>query len=101
MSRSLGVGGRLLSSLLSAYLDIWPDTHCKEEKSDDKKKILVKEKGVSKKNETGFGEYESSGKEFFGKKLEEQTNREKNDSGQTTSCETPAVGKIQCGRLAE
>ena len=98
------MGGRLLSSLLSAYLDIWPDTHCKEGKSDDggdETKTLVKEKDDSKKNETDHDERKVGGEEFIGKKHEEQTNREKNGSGQRKRCETPGAGKIQCGRLAE
>ena len=100
VSRSLGVGGRLLSSLVSAYLDIWPDTHCKEGKSDDSEdetKTLVKERDDSKKNETDIDEKESGGKKFFGTKPEEQPKTEKN--GGTESCKTEAgAGKIQCGR---
>ena len=95
VSRSLGVGGRLLSSLLSAYLDIWPDTHCKEGTNYDDKKTL--EKDNSKKNETGIDEKESGGKNFLGKKHEEQPKTEKN--GEMESCKMEAgVGKIQCGR---
>ena len=92
------MGGRLLSSLLSAYLDIWPDTHCKEGKSDDKTKTLVKEKQDSKKNKT---ERKAVGEKLISKKHEELTNTGRNGSFQTDSCKTPGVGKIQCGRLVE
>ena len=96
----MGVGGRLLSSLLSAYLDIWPDTDCKEGESDDEQKTLVeKEKDDSKKSERDLGEKESGGEKFIGKKYEEQTKTEKN--GQTENCKTEGVGKIQCGRSAQ
>ena len=95
VSKSLGVGGRLLSSLLSAYLGIWPDTQCKEGESDDEQKTFVQKE----KNETGFGDKESGDKTFIWKKHEEQTPTEK--KVQTESCETEGVGKIQCGRSAE
>ena len=58
----------------------------------------MEDKDVSKKNETDLGDV----KESAGDKDEEETlNREKNGSGQTDSCETRGVGKIQCGRSAE
>ena len=98
MSRSLGVGGRLLSSLLSAYLNVWPDTHCKEGKNVDEKKTLVKHQDLySKENKTDLDEKESGVNEkFIGKKHEERTKTEKN--GESESCQMEGVGKIQCGR---
>ena len=95
MSRSLGVGGRLLSSLLSAYLDIWPDTHCKEGKDENSEK--TKEKDDSEKKETDVGEKAANGKAYSGRKHEAQPKRE-NNVGQHDLCETPGSGKIQCGR---
>ena len=96
VSKSLGVGGRLLSSLLSAYLGIWPDTHCEEGESDDQQKTFVQEE----KNERDLGEKESGGEKFIGKKHEEQTTTTMKKV-QTESCETEGAGKIQCGRSAE
>ena len=96
MSRSLGAGGRLLSSLLSAYLDIWPDTHCKEGKGESSEK--TKENDDSEKKETDVGEKAADGKEYSGRKHEEQPKRENNNVGQHDLCETPGSGKIQCGR---
>ena len=95
------MGGRLLSSLLSAYLDIWPDKHCKEGKSDDKTKTLVKEKEDSKKNETDLDKRETGGEKVVSKKHKELMNTERIRSLQTDSCKTQRVGKIQCGRLVE
>ena len=96
VSKSLGVGGRLLSSLLSAYLGIWPDTQCKEGESDDEQKTSVQKE----KNETDLGKKESGGEKFIGKKHEEQTTTTMKKV-QTESCETEGAGKIQCGRSAE
>ena len=86
VGKSLGVGGRLLSSLLSAYLDIWPDTDCMEGQSGDFR------------TETDYSEASTISSELFVKEKKEQWKSERLSEGKDVSCRAPQDGKIQCGR---
>ena len=98
VGKSLGVGGRLLSSLLSAYLDIWPDSHCKKGQSDDFKEGKKASESILRRTETDFSEASTISSELFGKEKKEQWKSERNSEGKDVSCRAPQDGKIQCGR---
>ena len=98
VGKSLGVGGRLLSSLLSAYLDIWPDSHCKKGQSDDFKEGKKASESILRRTETDFSEASTISSELFVKEKKEQWKSERISEGKDVSCRAPQDGKIQCGR---
>ena len=98
VGKSLGVGGRLLSSLLSAYLDIWPDTDCMEGQSGDFKEGKKASESILRRTETDFSEASTISSELFGKEKKEQWKSERNSEGKDVSCGPSQDGKIQCGR---
>ena len=87
-----------MSSLLSAYLDIWPDIHCKEGQSDDIKDGKKASERTQRRNGTDIAETTTSGNQLFERENKEQTKSEKNHEERDGSCRAPQDGKIQCGR---
>ena len=87
-----------MSSLLSAYLDIWPDSHCKEGQSGDFKDGKKASERTQRRNGTDIAETTTGGNQLFGRENKEQKKSEKNDEGRGSSCRAPQDGKIQCGR---
>ena len=87
-----------MSSLLSAYLDIWPDIHCKEGQSDDIKDGKKASERTQRRNGTDISETTTGGNQLFGRENKEQTKSEKNHEERDGSCRAPQDGKIQCGR---
>ena len=87
-----------MSSLLSAYLDIWPDSHCKKGQSDDFKEGKKASESILRRTESDYSETSTIGSELFGKEKKEQRKSENISEGKDVSCRAPQDGKIQCGR---
>ena len=87
-----------MSSLLSAYLDIWPDIHCKKGQSGDLKDGKKTSERTPGRNGADIAETTNVGNQLFGRENKEQKKSEKNYEGRDGSCRAPQDGKIQCGR---
>ena len=87
-----------MSSLLSAYLDIWPDSHCKEGQSGDFKDGKKATERTRRRNNIDIAETTTGGNQLFERENKEQKKSEKNHEERDGSCRAPQDGKIQCGR---
>ena len=87
-----------MSSLLSAYLDIWPDIHCKKGQSGDFKDGKKATERTRRRNNIDIAETTTGDNQLFRRENKEQTKSEENHEERDGSCRAPQDGKIQCGR---
>ena len=87
-----------MSSLFSAYLDIWPDIHCKKGQSGDFKDGKKATERTRRRNNIDIAETTTGDNQLFRRENKEQTISEENHEERDGSCRAPQDGKIQCGR---